>query len=664
MKPKYKDKEKQAEQNKEKKQSPKKRKNLFLFILKIIGWGFAAGIAIGLLAFFFLTKDLPRPEVFTENQMTESTKIYDRTGQILLASVYDEEKRTYVPLSQVPDIMQKALIATEDANFYNHFGIDLMGILRAIKINFSTFSSQGASTIDQQLIRSTFLTPQKTISRKVKEVVLAIELDRRYPKDQILEWYLNQIPFGINIYGVEEASLTYFQKPIQDVTLAEAAMLAASVQAPSYYSPYGQHVDELMQRKNYVLKRMAEEGYISAEQRDEAQKEEITISKAPKNSILAYHFVEYVKEAISGTYGSDFLQTKGLKIYTTLDWEMQKAAEQIVEENVAKNRINYGAYNAATVVMDPKTGEILAMIGSADPWADPLPEGCDPAKTCKFVPSYNVATQGLRQPGSSFKPIVYASAFRNGFPDTTTIIDQPTCFGIYCPRNYDGLFHGTLTLRQALAQSLNVPAVKTLNDFAGLQETVELAKIMGISTLDQPASFYGLPFALGAGDVRVIDMATAYSVFANGGYRIDSSAIMRIEDTQGNILYEDKKTPRKVLEKDVCDMITDVLSDNNARAPIFGYNSLLRFDNYKVAVKTGTTQDSVDGWTIGYSPDTVVAVWAGNNNRAKMSAIGETAAGPIWRALILKSIELKTNGSHQESSQPVEPGSEVPIVPD
>ncbi len=646
----------------EPKPRPKKKRGIFYNLLKIAALFSFFMIFCGIMFFFWIIRDLPRPEVFTENKMVESTKIYDRTGEILLSDIYNEEKRTYVPLSQIPDILKNAVIATEDHRFYTHFGIDLAGIIRVAISNLKTGSAHGASTLTQQLIRSTFLTPEKQITRKIKEILLSIELDRQYSKDQILEWYLNQVPFGINIYGAEEASMTYFKKPVQDLELEEAALLAAIIQLPSYYSPYGQHLDELMARKDLVLRRMKEEGFITAEQQKEAKEKEIKISKSSQK-ILAYHFVEYVKEQVEEMYGKDFLQTKGLRIYTTLNWDLQKSAEEIVKENVAKNRVNYNAYNQATIVMDPKTGEVLAMVGSADPWADPLPTGCDPATTCKFVPSYNVAVQAIRQPGSSIKPIIYASAFRNGFTDQTIILDQPTCFGTYCPNNYDNLFRGALTLGQALAMSLNVPAVKTLNDYAGLEETINFSQTMGLTTLEDK-SRYGLSFALGAADVRVIDMATAYSVFANGGYYLEPSVILKIEDSQGNLLFENKKTPRKVLEKNICDMITNILSDNNLRAPMFGQNSLLRFDNYKVSVKTGTTQDSIDGWTAGFTSETVVVVWAGNNNRAKMSSIGLQAAGPTWRSLILKSIELNAQSSHQETFEPVEPGTEVPLFQD
>jgi len=617
----------------------KHRNKIIISILLLTFAGFVS-------LFFIFLKDLPRPEVFTEAQINQSTKIYDRTGKILLSSVYGEEKRTYIALSEIPDIMKKAIVATEDSNFYTHFGIDIPAIFRAIKIDIvNRTDSHGASTITQQLIRSTFLTPDKTISRKVKEIILSIELDRKYSKDQILEWYLNQVPFGINIYGIEEASLTYFQKSAQDLTLPEAALMAAIVQLPSYYSPYGKHLDDLLARKDYVLKRMEQEHFITVEQRDEAMKVELTFNKLPKT--MAVHFVEYVKQQIEETYGPEFLETKGLKIYTTLDWELQQTAEAAITENVEKNIARFGAYNSALISIDPHTGEILSMVGSADPWGEPLPKGCDPATTCRFVPSYNVATQGNRQPGSSFKPFVYAEAFRKGATDQTIVVDELTNFGSwggkdYVPQNYDGLFRGPVTLRNALAQSLNIPAVKVLRDLAGLNDSIALAKKMGITTLSQDPGYYGLALVLGGGEVHLIDMVSAYGVFANGGYRIEPSPIIKIEDANGNVIYENKKTPRKVLESNVCEMITSVLSDNVARTPIFGPYSNLRFDNYKVFVKTGTTQKNVDGWVIGCTEETCVGVWSGNNNNTPMvGGVGESASGPAWRKVIEKSVELK-----------------------
>lgn len=619
----------------------KKSNKLFSFLKAV----FLAGIFIAIMGFgFFLyiLKDLPRPEVFSENQINQATKIYDRTGEVLLSSIYGEEKRTYVDIENIPLVLKQAVIATEDAKFYQHYGIDISGILRALKVNLKDGSlSQGGSTITQQLIRSTFLTPQKTIERKVKEIILALELDRRYSKDQILEWYLNQVPFGINIYGAEEASLTYFQKNLSEINLEEAALLAALIQSPSYYYPYGDHFDDLLVRKDYVLNRMAQENFITQEEADQAKEKEIELSPLPKT--LAAHFVEFVKKQIQEEYGEDFLQVKGFKIYTTLDYDLQQKTEEIVKNN--KERLNlFGAYNAASVIMDPDTGEVLSMIGSIDPWAESYPQGCDPTKDCKFTPSFNVATMGKRQPGSSFKPFVYAQAFINGYSDQTTVIDEPTDFGVYggesyAPQNYDGKYRGEITLREALAQSLNVPAVKVLKDMAGVEESINLATKMGITTLIEDSSFYGLSLVLGGGEVKLIDMVSAYSVFANGGYKVSPSVILKIEDSEGNIVYQNSKTPRKIIESDTCQLITDILSDNDARSPMFGENSILKFDNTQVSVKTGTTQEYVDGWTIGYTQDATVGVWVGNNDNSSMKAYpGVNTAGYIWREIIEETI--------------------------
>jgi len=606
-----------------------------LFTLKIFGILFLLGAAGIAAIFFFYIKDLPRPEKFSENQLNQSTKIYDRTGKILLSSIYSEEKRTYLTLDKIPDILKNAVISTEDSRFYQHNGIDLKGVLRALKIDITTGASQGASTITQQLIRSSMLSNEKTFERKIKEAVLAIEFENKYSKDQILEWYLNQVPFGINIYGAQEASLTYFNKPLSEVDLAQAALLAAIIQAPSYYSPYGDHLDILLNRKNYVLNRMAEEGYITQQQADEAKKEELKFNSLAKT--LAPHFTSYVNQQLEKEYGEEFLQTKGLKIYTTLDYDLQKTAEKAVKDGVEKNKA-FNAYNSALIAINPKNGEILAMVGSANPDGSNYPEGCDPRATCKFVPDYNVSTLGLRQPGSSFKPFVYAEAFTKGFTDQTIVVDELTDFGNYIPQNYDGYFRGPVTLRNALAQSLNIPAIKVLRDLAGLQDSISLAKAMGITTLNRPASFYGLPLVLGGGEVRLIDMVSAYSVFGNGGYQIPPAAISKIEDADGKVIYERKVTPKKVLEKSVCDMMSDVLSDNAARTPVFGPRSNLYFENYKVSVKTGTTQDYKDGWTVGFTPSIAVGVWVGNNDGSSATKISEVLAGPIWRATMLSGL--------------------------
>jgi len=626
-----------------------KKKNKLKTILKIFIWIFILCAISGIALFLYSIKDLPRPEVFSEFNINQNTNIYDRTGEILLSSIYGEEKRKYVTLENIPETLKQSIISTEDANFYNHNGIDMHGIIRAIKVNLNTNSlSQGASTITQQLIRCSFLTREKTIERKIKEVILALELDRRYEKDQILEWYINQVPFGVNIYGAEEAANTYFQKDLKDISLEESALLAAIIQAPSYYSPYGNHLNELLMRKDYVLNRMAQEHYITEEEAEEAKDTEIIFNNKPKTK--APYFVTFVKNELDEMYGQDFLETKGLKIYTTLNWDLQDKAEKIVKEKVKYNSTVYNAHNAALIAIDPNNGELLTMIGAADPYADPYPEGCDPSSTCQFVPSFNVATLGNRQPGSSFKPFAYAEAFRKGSdPDKTIVKDELTNFGIYggkeyIPQNYDGIFRGWITLRNALAQSLNIPAIKVLKNLAGINDTVQLATKMGITTLHQEPNYYGLALVLGGGEVHLIDMVSAYSVFANGGYRVPPVSILKIEDANGNIIYENKNTPRRVLEENVANTMMDVLSDNNAKAPVFGYNSALYIPSYKVAAKTGTTQNFVDAWTVGTSDIISVGVWGGNNDNSSMTykALGLTVAGPIWNEFTTYAINYLT----------------------
>jgi len=620
----------------------KNKKHLIFKIFLVLSGIFILGCFVFL---FLIIRDFPRPEVFAETSMSQNTNIYDRTGEVLLSSIYGEEKRKYVKLEDIPDVLKEAIISTEDANFYNHIGIDFTGILRAIKINLKTFSlSQGASTLDQQLIRSTFLSKEKTADRKIKEIILALELDRRYEKDQILEWYINQVPFGINIYGAEEAANTYFKKSLKDISLEEAATLAAIVQLPSYYSPYSNHLEDLFERKDYVLNRMAAENYITEEEATLAQEKEIVFNQKPKTK--ASHFVTYVKQQLVEMYGNDFLETKGLKIYTSLDYTLQEKAEEIVKTRVEENSYLYDTYNASLVAMDPETGEILTMIGSADPFKDPYPENCDPSSTCKFVPSFNVATLGNRQPGSSFKPFAYAEAFIKGYsPDTTLVKDEYTNFGSYggvdyTPQNYDGRYRGWLTLRSALNQSLNIPAVKVILNLAGIDDTVKLATKMGITTLNQTPNYYGPALVLGGGEVHLLDMTSAYSVFSNGGYKVPPVSILKIEDANGNLLYSNTNTPRKVISTEVAETMMNVLSDNAARAPMFGWNSLLYIPSYKVAVKTGTTQDFVDGWTMGTCDLVTVGVWAGNNDNSPMknNALGTSVAGPIWNEFITYAI--------------------------
>jgi len=643
----------------------KKGLGLVFFILKLLGLGFLLIFSTTIIIFVYYAKDLPRPETFLERSLAQSTKIYDRTGQVLLYEIYGEEKRTYVPLEKIPLYLQQAVIATEDKNFYHHWGIDFNGILRSILINLKIGQPiYGGSTIPQQLIRSTFLTPEKTLERKVREIILSLELNRRYSKNQILEWYLNQIPFGQNAYGVEAASQIYFNKPVSDLSLVEAATLAALIQAPYYYSPYGEHRNELLKRKDYVLQRMWEDKYLTEEEYKKAK--QTLIEFAPLKTIKAPHFVLYVIEnELKKRYGEDleYLKQNGLKIYTTLDWSMQELAEKIVKEGVEKNKI-YNAYNGALVAIQPSTGEILAMVGSADWFAtSSYPENCVPGQTCLFDPKFNMAIGTKenpgRQPGSAFKPFIYATAFKKGYTDEFRVLDAFSDFGTwggkeYLPQNYDGLFRGWVTLRQALAQSLNIPSIKVLyligldemldelsiNNFHGLEsilikglaESIKTAQTMGITTLNEPISNYGPALVLGGGEVKLLDMVSAYGVFATNGLRIPPISILRIEDQNNQTIEVNKKTPQRVLDSNVCQLITSILSDNESRTPMFGPRSHLYFEGYQVAAKTGTTDNFRDAWTIGYTPEIVVGVWVGNNNNAAMTRRqpAATVAGPIF----------------------------------
>lgn len=599
------------------------------------------GITLVGLLFIYYTRDLPRPEKFSEKTTAQSTKIYDRTGSIMLYEIYGEEKRNWVPFKDIPETTKKMAIAAEDKNFYkNNIGIDIEGISRSVK-NFAETgkATMGGSTIPQQLIRSTFLTNERTIERKMREIAMAIELTRRYSKDQVLEWYLNQVPFGQNTYGIGAASMNYFNKPINEINLAESATLISLIQLPSYYPT---HFDELMNRKNYVLNRMVEDGYLSKDEATTAKNTEVKFIEK-KNDVKAPYFTLWVKQQLEKQYGKQYLQENGLSVYTSLDWNIQQTAEQTVRDGVKKNYAYY-AHNAALVAIDPKTGQVLAMtVGTGNYYDDPYPKGCTAGVDCLFDPQYNVAVQTPgRQPGSSFKPFVYATAFEKGYSDTTIINDTPTCFGKwggkeYCPQNYTGTFHGEVTLRSALAGSLNVPAVKVLNSLAGLNDSIIKAKEMGITTLNNPSSFYGLSLVLGGGEVTLLDMTSAYGVFATQGYRMPPISITKITDSNGSIIYEPNKTPQRVLSSRSANLISSILSDNNARTYIFGANSPLYFPNNNVAVKTGTTSDYKDGWIIGYTPSIVAGLWAGNsNNEPLKKEPGSVVAGPIFHSFMEK----------------------------
>ena len=624
-----------------------------------------AGILLPLFAgaatVYALVGDLPNPERMHERTVEESTQIYDRTGKILLYEIHGDERRSVVPLSDIPDSVKHAALVAEDIHFYSHGGLDWRGIFRAIGKNISSGDfSQGGSTITQQLIKNSLLGGQKTISRKLKEQILAVLLERKYSKDEIFGWYLNQIPYGSNAYGIAAAARLYFGKEVGELTLAESATIAALVKAPSYYSPYGSHKDELMKRKDWILQRMADAGFISAQQADEATHSQLVFVPM-RETIRAPHFVQYVREHLDEKYGEATVLRGGLRVTTTLDWTLQETAEKFVQEGAENNKNLVKAYNAALVAIDPRTGDIVTMVGSKEYLGTAEPEGCNPGVTCKFDPYVNIATR-RRQPGSAFKPFVYATAFKKGYTPETMLFDVPTEFNPGCnpdgspgpqisdpkqcyhPQNYDDSFRGPVDMRHALAQSLNIPSVKTLY-LAGMEDSMKTAEAMGITTLEDP-SRYGLSLVLGGAEVTLLEMTSAFGVFAAEGVRHPATAVLRVEDRNGTILEERRDTPVPALDTNIARVMNNILSDNPARVPIFSPTSSLHFPNRQVAAKTGTTQEFRDAWTIGYTPSLTVGVWVGNNDNTPMNQKGLSVmvAGPIWH----KFIETALSAGPQE----------------
>jgi 1A family penicillin-binding protein len=587
-------------------------------------------IFIPLLVLIFL-QDLPNPKMLDGAEIAQTTKLYDKHGK-LLYQIYANQNRTIVPLTTIPKYLKDATIAIEDKDFYKNPGFDISAIVRAAIADISGKSFQGGSTITQQLIKSSLLTSEISLSRKIKEIILAFWSEQIYTKDQILQMYFNQVPYGGTAWGVEAASQTYFGKSVKDLDLSESAFLAGMPKAPSVYSPYGNNPTLWKKRQLEVLTRMQNLDMITKQQGDDAKQEELTFQPAP-SPIKAPHFVMFVKDFLIKKYGLPMVEKGGLNVTTSLDLNAQEMTEQTIRDEV-NNDYYYNLTNGAALVTNPKNGDVLVMVGSKD-YEDPNGG------------NFNVTT-AQRQPGSTIKSVTYSAALSNGFTAASIIDDSPVVYKSqgaqnYAPVNYDGRFHGQITLRNALGNSINIPAVKTLNKI-GISTMVDLAKKMGITTWGDPTN-YGLAITLGAAEVKMTDLATAYGTLANQGKKVNLNPILKITDPRGNVLFEKKNEPGvRVLDSGVAFIISDILADSNARLIEFGANTPLTVPGKFVSVKTGTSNDIRDNWTIGYTPSLLTAVWVGNNDNSPMSGIasGITGAAPIWNKIMTNLLSGKS----------------------
>ncbi len=599
-----------------------------------------------LLGLFLFLRDLPSPaKLGKPTAYPLSTKILDRHGQ-LLYEIYDDENRTPVKLDTLPDYVKEATISIEDKNFPRHHGFDTGGIIRALYKTITGQRLEGGSTITQQLVKVALLTPERTLSRKIKEAILTVATEILYSKNQILEMYLNHIPYGGTAYGIEAAAHRFFDKDAKDLTLSEASLLVGLPQAPSRYSPFVSP-DAAKSRQAQVLDRMVEDKYISSEEATAAKNTELHY-RSPGVDIRAPHFVMYVRSLLEEKYGLQAVGTGGLRVTTTLDIDLQDVAQATLSAEMA-NLKRLKISNGAALITNPGTGEVLAMIGSKDYFSEDI-DG-----------KVNVTTS-LRQPGSSIKPLNYALGLETKvITPSTMLIDSPICFQVtgqadYCPKNYDNTFRGLTQIRFALGNSLNIPAVKVLA-LNGVENFMHFATQMGISSWTDPKQ-YGLSLTLGGGEVTMTDMATAFGVFANEGIKVPLQAILKVEDSSGHTLEEynpvdGKRNGDKVLSEDTAFLISHILSDNNARSAAFGSNSILNVPGKTVSVKTGTTNNLRDNWTIGYTPTFLVATWVGNNDNSPMSyvASGVTGASPIWQKIMKYALrDVKTPGLEKPDS--------------
>lgn len=606
-----------------------------------------AGILLIVGVIVYFSTQVPSPEELVNRDIAQSTKIYDRNGE-LLYDIFENENRTPIKLSEIPGSVKQATIAIEDKDFYKHQGFSPIGIVRSLfELIIYRQVEGGGSTLTQQLVKNALLTGERSFVRKIKEFILAVQVERVYSKDQILEMYLNEIPYGGTAYGIEAAANLYFGKDAKDLDLAESSLLAGLPQLPSVYSPYGSHPELAKVRQAEVLRRMTEDGYITKAQADEASKEQLTYRTAQKEiGFKAPHFVLYVKQKLIEQYGDKLVEQGGLKVTTTLDNKLQEDAQKIVKDEVDKLK-SAQVGNGAAVILNPKNGQILAMIGSKDYFAD------------DYDGNVNVVLSP-RQPGSATKPITYSAAFQKGYTPSSVLLDVKTVFPggdkpSYIPLNYDGQFHGPVEIRYALGNSYNIPAVKMVA-LVGVKNVLDLGYRMGISTwepTDANVASVGLSLPLGGREVRLLDLTSAYGVLANKGIKHDPISILKVTDYKDKVLYEYKDDEgTKVVEEGISFIISNILADNGARSSAFGSNSVLNIPGKTVSVKTGTTDEKRDNWTIGYTPSYAVGIWVGNNDNSKMNPViasGVTGASPIWQKIM--SLVLK-NQPDEKIDQP------------
>jgi penicillin-binding protein 1C len=599
---------------------------------KIVFFGLIGISLLVVILFLWYSRGLPDPGK-VQRQTGYSTQILDRTGKVVLYDVISDQDRRFTAIADVPQYLKDATVAIEDKNFYTHQGFDPLTPLRIIKNVIVNHRLIGGSTLTQQLVKNVLLTSDRSISRKIREFILAVRIEKTYSKDEILQMYLNEAPYGGGTAGVAAAAQAYFGKEVKDLNLTECVILAGLPQSPSNYSPYIGKPLAYVPRAKEVAAAMRETGKITKDQETQVDAElGKVVFTGSSSTMKAPHFVMYIKQLLEDKYGTNVLDVGGLKVTTSLDWNLQQQAETIVQEEVDKVSKSLNIGNGASLIMDTDSGEILSMVGSKD-YFDATIDG-----------QVNV-TLSSRQPGSSIKPLLYATAFLKGYSPATVLADVVTEFPgkddntPYIPKNYDGKEHGLLHLRDALASSINIPAVKLLAK-VGVSDVLAQGFKMGFTTYEPTKdllSRVGLSMALGGAEVRMIDSVSAYSTFSNGGVKVEPVAILKIEDSTGKVIYENKQVKQEqVLDPKVGFLINSILSDNNARLLTFGPNSYLNMGS-NVAVKTGTTNDMRDNWTVGWSKDTIVEVWVGNDNNDKMKNIasGVSGAAPIWRREML-----------------------------